>query len=302
MAVANGTTFFSRFTMKFVEVIGAGIATAVTGYLIAHLGGFWSTPRTPAAIPASVEMAPAPAVSAIPKSARVSPPPMPVAVDVTSPAAKLEKPPEQPPVKPDAFAEKEPAAAPTPPARAAIPARKSNAGEPKSHELKESHEPKESHELKASEPKLRERDDTASVEEQVRAALAKVDAGRRPQPEPAAPIESPAVMPNVAVEPPPAVAAPIAPSVATLPPPPAATAVSAASPPTAIAPPLVGTVEIKSEPVATVDAVPAAAPPDNGKSKDRGFLATIEHIPDMLRPTAGATTAEPPRPPMPVGQ
>jgi hypothetical protein len=116
-------------------------------------------------------------------------------------------------------------------------------------------------------------------------------------------------MPSVAVAPPPAIAAPIAPTVASVPrvPAPAAVsatppAVAAVSPPTAIAPPLVGTVEIKSEPVATVEAMPAAAPPDNGKSKDRGFLATIEHIPDMLRPTAGATTAEPPRPPMPVGQ
>jgi hypothetical protein len=76
------------------------------------------------------------------------------------------------------------------------------------------------------------------------------------------------------------------------------------APPVAVAPPLVGTVEIKSQPVATVDAAPpsAATPPDDGKKKDRGFLATIQHIPDMLRPTAGATTAEPPRPPMPVGQ
>ncbi len=302
--MANGTAFFSRFTMKFVEVIGAGIATAVTGYLIAHLGGFWSTPRTPAAIPASVEMAPAPAVSTMPKSARVSPPPLPAAVDIASPAAKLDKPSdkpsEKPPLKPDAVAEKEPAAASTPSARA-TPARKSSAGEAKSYEPK-------SREPKASEAKLRERDDTASVEEQVRAALAKVDAGRRPLAEPAAPIESPAVMPSVAVAPPPAIAAPIAPTVASVPPVPAPAAVSATppavaavSPPTAIAPPLVGTVEIKSEPVATVEAMPAAAPPDNGKSKDRGFLATIEHIPDMLRPTAGATTAEPPRPPMPVG-
>ena len=299
--MANGTTFFSRFTMKFVEVIGAGIATAVTGYLIAHLGGFWTTPRTPAAIPASVEMVPAPAVSTMPKSARVSPPPQPPAVEIVSPAFKPEKPLEKPPAKPDAIAEKEPAAAPTPPARVATPARKSSAAEATSSEPK-------SREPKATEAKLRERDDTASVEEQVRAALAKVDAGHRPQPELAAPIESPAVVmpsvvPSVAVVPPPAT--PVAPSVATLPPaavsvaPPA---VSTVAPPIVIAPPLVGTVEIKSEPVATVDAVPAATPPDDGKSKNRGFLATIEHIPDMLRPAAGATTAEPPRPPMPVGQ
>jgi hypothetical protein len=296
MAVANGTTFFSRFTMKFVEVIGAGIATAVTGYLIAHLGGFWSTPGAPAAVPASVEMTPAQAVTTMPKGARVSPPPMSAAADVALPAPKPDKPSEKPSAKPGTVAEKEPAAAAAPPARAATPARKWSAGEPKLHESK------------ASETKLRERDDTASVEEQVRAALAKVDASRRPLPEPAAPVERPAVMPGVAVAPP-AAAAPIAPSVAAIAPAAAPGAVATApsavaiSPPAAVAPPLVGTVEIKSEPVATVDAMPpaTAAQPDDGNSKDRGFLATIEHIPDMLRPTAGATTAEPPRPPMPVG-
>ncbi len=267
MAVANQTSFFSRFTMKFVEVIGAGIATAITGYLIAHLGlgGFWSTPaRAPEVTPAAVQMAPA--VSAVPKSARFQPVQQPASTEAAAPPA----------AKPDAVAEKEPATAGTSPARAAAPVRKSSVSEPKVSEPK------------ASEPKPRERDDTASVEEQVRAALAKVDANRRPLPEPAAPIASPPAFPSVAAAPPPAVAVLPPPAVATSPP---------SAPPVAVAPPLVGTVEIKSEPVATVD-----APPDDGNSKDRGFLATIKHIPDMLRPTAGATTAEPPRPPMPVGQ
>ncbi len=299
MAVANGASFFSRFTMKFVEVIGAGIATAVTGYLIAHLGlaGLWSTvARTPEVMPATVQMAPA--VSAVPQSAHVQPAQQPIAVQVTAPPA----------AKPDAVAEKEPATAGAPPARAATPARKSRASEPKA-------EPKASeptpHEPKTSEPKPRERDDTASVEEQVRAALAKVDANRRPLPEPAAPIGSAPAMPSVVAAPPSAPAVPVAPAVAAIPtaPPVAAVPPVVASspppaPPVAVAPPLVGTVEIKSQPVATVDVTPpaAATPADDGKKNDRGFLATIEHIPDMLRPTAGATTAEPPRPPMPVGQ
>jgi hypothetical protein len=34
----------SRFTVKFVEIIAAGLATAVSGYLIAHLSGALSSP------------------------------------------------------------------------------------------------------------------------------------------------------------------------------------------------------------------------------------------------------------------
>jgi len=268
MAVANQASFFSRFTMKFVEVIGAGAATAVTGYLIAHLGGFWSAPaRNPAVMPATVQMAPA--VSTVPKSARAA------AVPVSADANAL-----PPAAKPDGAAPAREAAAP---AAAATPPRK-RAPEAAAIENKP-HQP---------EGKPLDKDDTASVEEQVRAALAKVDANRRPSPEAAAPIES--APPPVAV----------VPAVAAVPAPPVAAA-SAAAPPTAISPPAtapaavvppLGTVEIKSQPVATVDATP---PADDGKGKDRGFFATIEHIPDMLRPTSGATTAEPPRPPLPVG-
>ena len=35
---------FSRFFLKFVEIIAAGLATAVSGYLIAHLSGVLSSP------------------------------------------------------------------------------------------------------------------------------------------------------------------------------------------------------------------------------------------------------------------
>lgn len=279
MAVANGASFFSRFTMKFVEVIGAGIATAVTGYLIAHLGlgGLWSTPtRTPEVAPASVQMSPA--VSAVPKSARVQPAQQPASVEVAAPPA----------AKPDATADKEPAAAEAPPARAAIPVRKSGASEPKPHEAK------------ATEPKPRERDDdTASVEEQVRAALAKVDASRRPPAEPAAPVENPPATPAAASMPPPAAALPAAPAATALPP---APPVVAATPnaPAALAPPLVGTVEIKSQPVATVDATPTIVEPP-AQAEDKGILATLKKIPDMLRPPSGATST-PPRPPLPVGE
>jgi hypothetical protein len=46
---------FSRFSLKFVEIIAAGLATAVSGYLIAHLSGSLSS-SAPA--PAIVQVAP----------------------------------------------------------------------------------------------------------------------------------------------------------------------------------------------------------------------------------------------------
>jgi hypothetical protein len=71
--------------------------------------------------------------------------------------------------------------------------------------------------------------------------------------------------------------------------------------PAAVAPPL-GTVEIKSQPVAAVDAAPTAATSvaQGSAPEDKGIFAALKKISDMLRPASGATSA-PPRPPMPVG-
>src|SRR6476660_3493270 len=95
-------SYFSRFTVKFVEIVAAGMATAVSGYLIAHLGGFWSSPTpapvvaAPSASAASVNQPtppshPVPATSpssqpvqATPPSQPVSPAP-PVSADASEP-------------------------------------------------------------------------------------------------------------------------------------------------------------------------------------------------------------------------
>ena len=39
MSASDNTPYLSRFFLKFIEIIAAGLATAVTGYLIAHLSG-----------------------------------------------------------------------------------------------------------------------------------------------------------------------------------------------------------------------------------------------------------------------
>jgi hypothetical protein len=61
MSVPVEVSYFSRFLVKFIEIVAAGLATAVSGYLIAHLTGVLSSPApTPAAavnqVPPSTSM------------------------------------------------------------------------------------------------------------------------------------------------------------------------------------------------------------------------------------------------------
>jgi hypothetical protein len=47
MPTPDNGSFVSRFLVKFVEIIAAGLATALSGYLIAHLSGAFSAPVPP---------------------------------------------------------------------------------------------------------------------------------------------------------------------------------------------------------------------------------------------------------------
>jgi hypothetical protein len=73
-------SYFSRFLVKFIEIIAAGLATAASGYLIAHLSGAFSSP------------APAPAAvvnQAVPSAGMLSSSPLqpnpPVSFDINKP-------------------------------------------------------------------------------------------------------------------------------------------------------------------------------------------------------------------------
>lgn len=50
--MADGVSYFSRFTVKFTEILAVGMATAVSGYLIAHVSGFLSSPAPSPILPA----------------------------------------------------------------------------------------------------------------------------------------------------------------------------------------------------------------------------------------------------------
>jgi hypothetical protein len=297
--VADEASYLSRFTLKFAEIMAAGVATAVSGYLIAHLGGFLST-TPPAPTPAAVEVAPR--VVAMPKAETVSPPVQPAAPAAADAGALRATPAHE--AAPQAAA----------PARtttnaAAAPARKrdTSAAEAKPRD-KEAADAKP-REKEAAESKARDKDDKESVEARVRAALANVDASKPAPAEAAAPPRQAAIPPAPAA----ATAQPLPPeaplTTGTIAATPRAAEVSPQPAPQAPAEPnpLVS-VEIKSRPVAEVP--PAAAAPDGTQQasaqedtkEEKGLLATIKKIPSLLRPASGAATSEPPRPPLPVGE
>jgi hypothetical protein len=335
--VAEKPSYFSRFAVKFAEILGAGIATAVSGFLVAHLGGYLSWPSK-APMPTVTVEAPAGGSATTPdrqRAARSAP--------ADTHAASDDR------AKDPAHTAAKPVEVSAPVTAAAVPIenddKRSRGGTPSRKPAADAHAAKpaahENAEAKAHEQE--------AVEDQVRAALANVDASRTPapntptpavttpapqtaaipQPQPIPAPNSPApsatgpstvastatAAPPLAVPPAGPVAPPLdiqnaAPVAATTP-----NAAVAASAPAQQTPPDPGpltTVEIKSRPVAgvgeTSPGAQATAEANNepeGKAKgetDKGFFSTIAHLPEMLRANAHAPAGDPPRPPMPVGE
>jgi len=57
MPVSGDGSYFSRVLVKFLEIFAAGVATAVSGYLIAHLSGVFSAPA-PVPVGTAIQTAP----------------------------------------------------------------------------------------------------------------------------------------------------------------------------------------------------------------------------------------------------
>jgi len=283
MSVPALSAFFKRFAVKFIEVVGAGIATAVSGYLLAHFSGYWS-PR--AGAPPVVQVAPN--VSVVSKSERGQ--------------------------------QREAAAAASDPASGKQPARPS----PKGNLAAAAHKPAAGDSAAPeTKPHGAESAEAQSVEAQVRAALANVDAGRSgPSDAAAQKPEPPQTLPPAAV--PPAAPAPQKPADASSGATPVAAAPSAAAAvpqpeQEALGEPMPLTpVEIKTLPVAAVE--PAPAPPSapssvkkesqasaqadasEGPQDDRSLFGAIKKIPEFFRAAAPASDADAPRPPRSVGE
>ena len=276
MPASDNGSYFSRFVLKFLEIVAAGLATAVSGYLIAHLSGVLSTP-VPAPAAAVIQVPPnGSKVSAQPNGQSLAPGAStgsgPSAVATGPAATDARSDPAIPPISVNANDQRRAPAhevntpAVTPPGRKAV-----NITKPES-----SRNVSESAANAAASPRQH-----GSFVSRVRAALTNIDANRPEPPEvsvhqsdrPPASAAQPQPIPD---------SLPLAPSIAAQPP----RSVTDSN--------LPATVEIKSRPVAEA---PSSPPP--AADKEPGALSTLEQ---MLRQDPLAGTNDAPRPPLPVGQ
>jgi hypothetical protein len=86
--MSGEVSYFSRFFVKFVEISAAGLASAISAYLLAHLGGLLSSSPTPASAPAQTAVQVGPTANEVAGRLRTQPtsPPAAAAVNKQSPA------------------------------------------------------------------------------------------------------------------------------------------------------------------------------------------------------------------------
>ncbi len=322
MAEPAVTGFFKRFAVKFVEVIGAGVATALSGYLLAHFSGYWSSP---ASTPPTAQVAPNvgaganTSTSIVPKSQRIQPAHA-ASTDakdqhVTTANRSIVRP-ARAVVSTKEVNGKEASAKEASAKEASakeVSAKEVSSKEASSKEASAKEDgPKEfsPKEVSASEPAASRKplppevpvvdskpSEEKAIEAEVRAALANVDASRpapaevMPRPSGASPLP-----PAAAAQPKPADSAPTPAAVAAVPP--VAETAPALAEKARLEPEPLAPVEIKSHPVAAVDASAPVAP---AKEEGQDILSMIKKIPDFLRPKPSAADGDAPRPPLPVG-
>src|ERR1700738_3493279 len=73
--MSGEVSYFSRFFVKFVEIVAAGLASAVSAYLLAHFGGLLLSSSTPASAPAPTAVQLGPTASEVARSPPAPPPP-----------------------------------------------------------------------------------------------------------------------------------------------------------------------------------------------------------------------------------
>lgn len=329
-SVADKGSFISRFLYKVLEIVGAAVATAVSGYLVAHFGGFLPSQIHPPTAP-TVAVAPAPSEPPVAKS-------IPANVPAKEPAAAPQ--PSQAAATPAAAEGPDHRTTQTPPEAtgpAAQPAPKSSksktAATPPPRKKPETATAVEAKPRETPDVKPRAAEDKESVEARVKAALANVDAKSptdvlplhdsqgAPRSGDASPNTTSAIPARPLDSPQPATGSAAPPRSADLgspvqqpiaqpasPQSPAAQSAPAVSAPVQIAPvqptppqqpDALTSVEIKSRPIATID-TPAASEAVPPQEEEKGVLSIFKRIlPDLRRP---ASTDEAPRPPAPVGQ
>ena len=293
---------FSRFLVKFIEVSAAGLATAISAYALAHLGGLLPSSTTPTSAPATaVQVSPTASEVAEGLRAKPTPPAAAAAVNKQSPAQQQDT-----------------------DATVAQPARKA------------------AKDAKALPPRKHTKTDTSVAEKEARgqtsaealarAALANVDANR-PAPNDAliepgladtrsAPVgphranmppRQADVGPQPIAVPPDAAGIEAAPHAADVQPQPVEISPATGadrqprSPDVRSSP--VAPVDIQRRPITGADPLPPRTNPPleigapqqpPTADQDKGVFSALKRIPDLMRPDPPAPTGETPRPPMPV--
>jgi hypothetical protein len=265
MSAPANSSYFSRFVVKFVEIIAAGLATAVSGYVIAHFSGALSSP------------APAPASAVI---------------QITPSASAVSNSPAQP-----APASASPASSPAPVAPVSgkaseqplLPQQEVNAPSSTQTVRKTVSTAKAEPARKQKEHPTTPAREQESFVSRVRAALTSVDVNRAEAVAPPASNATGTLAPigqqRPLINQPHAVAVPGAPAAA-------AESGPLARPASPLAPDQVTPIDIKSSPI-------VASPPAPVVEKEPGVLSVLDQ---MLRHDPLPTTDDVPRPPMPVGR
>ena len=277
--MSGEVSYLSRFFVKFVEIVAAGLASAISAYLLAHFVGFLPSSPTPASAPI------APSASELTESVRVQPtPPVPTA------AVKERRP--APQQVTDA-----PTAQPTPKvgkdAKALPPGRQT----------------------KSDTSMWRGPPGNKSTEALIRDALANVDAKQPAPPEPliAPGLTDPRSVP-VDMQPRQTGAPPRQADEPWRVDDPSRSATTKAAPPAAdiLVQPRSATGTDRQprfpDARAAIDPLPRSSPPQiaapqppRSADQDKDVFSDLKRIPDLLRPEPPAAIGEAPRPPMPVG-
>jgi hypothetical protein len=294
--MSGEVSYFSRFSVKFVEIVAAGLASAVSAYLLAYFGGLLLSSPTPASAPAPTAVQLGPTVSEVAKSLRAQPTPPVAAAAVNEQRPAPQQDTDAPIAQPALKAVKD---------AKALPQRK--------------HAKTDTSVAEKRPPGQK----SAEALARARAALANVDANRPDtrsapvdvQPRQAdVPPRQADVRARAIDVPPRAAAIEAAPQAAEVQPEPVqprpATGANLRQRSPDVQPGPVTSVDIQPRPVAAVEPLsPSASPPLEiaapqplpPTDQDKGVFSALKRIPDLLRPDPPAPTGEALRPPMPVG-
>jgi hypothetical protein len=323
--VAAGESYLSRFFVKFIEISAAGVATAVSGYVVAHFAGYLNGPQTaslqsppalqtplqapaiPASVPAAAVTPPATAV-AVPAAAVATPAPASVASApaAAAPAHTTATPAPQQDAKTAPLRKSLPADKPADTVNAAAPADKARSADAIAAEVRAALAKADAgHPAKTDNKPEARAEAKADVRADAKAETKPEVAPRRADAAPEIAARSPAAdtKPRPLEPPTGAIAAvpPAAPPQLQVPPQP----VSQPGPqaPMQIAPPT-STVEIKSMPIAGVDSATPPAPETDAQAQptDGGLFAAFKRWPEKLRDDKPLPADQAPRPPADVGQ